>query len=172
MEGERDYPAEPYPAPTPTNPWVAVGLWSLILAGLGGGLNWLLPSIIEGYWQHAPATATITGRTSHTHRKALTKSHFYQITWTDDRGQRHLDELEVGGAAPSPNRTLEIRYALNADGSTKFVWETDIHPAFWIMGLLGSVAVLAVIALWFQSLWSVIKAPPGPAPTPDSDLSP
>lgn len=155
--------------------WAMLAFLSLVLAGIGWLLSWALPPLQEGFWGHAPAVATVTGRMTqvrHDRDEGRRETDFHHIAWRDDRGQEHRDLLEVGWRNYAPGTQIEVYYALSPDGTTRLVWERRLHPAFILLALLVVTATVTLVALWIQALRAVFRGPPAPAPTPGSGPNP
>ena len=155
--------------------WALAVFLSFVVAGLGGLLAWALPPIYEGYWEHAPAMATVTGRETqvrHLRDEGRHETDFHHVTWIDDQGKAHRDLLQVGWRTYAPGTPIEVHYALSPDGSTRWLWERRLHPALILLALLIATAAATLVALWIQALRAVFRGPPAPAPTPDNGPNP
>lgn len=174
MESEPPPPVATRETTATVNPWVALVWWSAAMVFIAFGLSWVLPPIVEGYRSHQPAVATVTGRTAETRqrRQEQKTTYFHSVTWTDDRGQVHNDQFQIGWQSYAPGTLIKVHYALRPDGSTRLVWERNLHPALCLLALIGLAVTTACSLWWLQALWRVFRAPPESGPTPGSDLSP
>jgi hypothetical protein len=167
--------AEPFieEPPSPARLWASVAMLAVGVAVLIAVAAYVWPMLGEGFFVHAPATATVQGRDVRIVRNedGTRRETIYLVTWTDDRGRAQKGELQTFWRSFAPGAELPVRYALQPDGAAAEVWPAD-PDLIWIGPLVFFLsAAVTTILLFAQTLAAAVRAMRPPAPTPGSDPS-